>query len=1007
MAFTASSWSTGKTIEVKADWDGKVTGDRFLSIVATVATTSASTGLPVSRTGGAVTGGTGRADEIVFGGALLAADSLRGLRVLITGGKGAGQLLWIEGNTVVDGKNVLDVQGDFDVVPDTTSTFTVIGYDAPGESRDVVRKVTRLSPDRSTITVGGAVLPIANGGLAGALIRVVGKTGSAYYKVVASNTETTITITDEWGNDEQGAATIVPDVSEIVVVDVPGLRIEDLPALVHDAGTAGVVVRESDGSTRLVEGATGALHGALDEFYVRLTQAPDGTITIRLAPIKTRSMDLSQGAKDCGGNFNDPSKGQGCDLVQVEFVAQSGQSIASDGSLVLTFTTSNWMTEQKVVVRAINDTIVDGSDLQSFADAARRTHLVQGPLTVSGGDDPFPPVPLTLDGYLPVLLPGEVSGHPTPIGAVTADEREAAQIDTLVIHNEDSPAGTPGTLTSDQLTGLDMGGARTLSGVPMRAGIVYSDMEDLTILLGYGDDDLTVESTHGGTTTIDAGPGEDTIRIRTIDGHTRVLGGSQSDSFLIGKDGLLDLLKAVLVIDGGTDPDGLDKDVARIDDSADDNDNLGHLDGRSLTGLDMTARILGDALGRPLDQVFHVVPTRNGGTFTLVLTQTRGGVTTGLGGVTLAVGATADQVRSALQKLLFPPSTGALEDRAMRCGTQDTSECSASVYVWTTGDGYLIGFRGEVNELPTAPVTIGLVAIGGALTPAYDALRRDGIVYDGLETLNLLLGKGSDVLNVRGTRPVTNVSFGLGDDRVYISSRADVGLAQKPQFLAGDLDDVLGTLNLDLGSGRHTLLVSDEASSRPDTAVLMTDVRQAAADRDAAVKAGETLFGDAQEIYLVGLSTGSITWRAAADGTFNDGIRVWAGSGADTITVDGTHRRAGTRTTTWLNTGLGSDRLVVRLTNDQDGFFVLNTQGPNDNLLRLTLDLRDGDGPVQADSLGIRVNGTTLDPQRYVVNSREDTHRSLRLLHAGCGRERRHQAGPLRGPHRAPRHDDL
>ncbi len=136
---------------------------------------------------------------------------------------------------------------------------------------------------------------------------------------------------------------------------------------------------------------------------------------------------------------------------------------------------------------------------------------------------------------------------------------------------------------------------------------------------------------------------------------------------------------------------------------------------------------------------------------------------------------------------------------------------------------------------------------------------------------------------------------------------------------------------------------------------------------------GAALFGAQQEIYLVGLAQGSITWRAAATGTFADGIRIWSGSGADTFVVDGTHRRAGVRTTTWLNTGLGNDTLTVNLTNGQDGFFVLNTQGPNNNLLRLGFDLVDGDDPIAPDRLAVRVNGVLLDPSRYVVNSRLDT----------------------------------
>ena len=38
---------------------------------------------------------------------------------------------------------------------------------------------------------------------------------------------------------------------------------------------------------------------------------------------------------------------------------------------------------------------------------------------------------------------------------------------------------------------------------------MYAGFEDLTVLLGYGDDTFTVESTHIGTTTIDAGRGND------------------------------------------------------------------------------------------------------------------------------------------------------------------------------------------------------------------------------------------------------------------------------------------------------------------------------------------------------------------------------------------------------------------------------------------------------------------------------------------------------------------
>src|SRR4029077_12719896 len=127
--------------------------------------------------------------------------------------------------------------------------------------------------------------------------------------------------------------------------------------------------------------------------------------------------------------------------------------------------------------------------------------------------------------------------------------------------------------------------------------------------LGYGRDTFTVESTHAGTTTIDAGPGNDTVTIRTINGHTRVIGGpatqaalhgtTDNDTFLVGSaTGVLDLLAALLVLDGGTGYD-----VATLTESSDANANLGWLTQDTLTGLGMVPRTVVDDRGRPLDRL--------------------------------------------------------------------------------------------------------------------------------------------------------------------------------------------------------------------------------------------------------------------------------------------------------------------------------------------------------------------------------------------------------------------
>jgi hypothetical protein len=175
-----------------------------------------------------------------------------------------------------------------------------------------------------------------------------------------------------------------------------------------------------------------------------------------------------------------------------------------------------------------------------------------GPAADDGGDDPNPPVQLTLDGYLPIVLPGESSGHPLTITATTAQAIESAQVDVLVVHNTDSPAADVGTLTGTRLTGLGMADDHVVAGRTLPGGITYAGFEDLTVLLGYGADTFTIESTHSGTTTIDLGPGNDVVTVRTLSGHTRALGSSGDDRFVVGTtSGTLDALAALLVVDGG------------------------------------------------------------------------------------------------------------------------------------------------------------------------------------------------------------------------------------------------------------------------------------------------------------------------------------------------------------------------------------------------------------------------------------------------------------------------
>ena len=436
--------------------------------------------------------------------------------------------------------------------------------------------------------------------------------------------------------------------------------IETVNVLVADNDTPTVRIIETDGGTVLAEGSAGPY--ATDSYGIVLTSNPGAgnTVTVKIDARNTKTLD---GAIER-------------DNQQVQVSIDGGATWHSSASI--TFDSTNWDTVRTVLVRAIDDLVIDGSDYQAFASSGGsfgRTHQIQGPLYVFGGDDPegdrsFPK---------PVMLPGEFTDAPVTTPNPAFDVVEADQVDTLVVDNHNSVADETGTLTATQLSGLGMGGPRTIGGFVFNAGITYTGLEALQVLLGSGVDTFTVASTHPGRTEISTGAGADVVTVRSAAGHTRIDGGLGNDSFTVGGSGLVDLLNALLVIDGGSGTD-----TAHIDDSAETQDQLATLTQDSLTGLDMVAR-------NGIDRMYSVNVWTAAATFTITLA---GYGTT----APLAAGATAAQVQTALQNLLFPDATSCglpASDPDASTDAQD-SRCAQSVYVWKQGSTYFIGFAGEV-----------------------------------------------------------------------------------------------------------------------------------------------------------------------------------------------------------------------------------------------------------------------------------------------------------------------
>lgn len=286
----------------------------------------------------------------------------------------------------------------------------------------------------------------------------------------------------------------------------------------------------------------------------------------------------------------------------------------------------------------------------------------------------------------------------------------------------------------------------------------------------------------------------------------------------------------------------------------------------------------------------------------------------------IAHNATAAELREALQRLL-------------------ANRFADDIAVQRFGNVYHIAFQGQLRAVMGGDgvgfLNVDTTALEGE---AHLATRMDGVNYYGIQTLNIGFGAADTegaghVLNVQGTLAnVTNINLNAGDDRIFISSLADLdahtlrpdGAAFGYDFLPGHLDLIRGDLNIDAGAGRHQLMISDEATDQAKTADIGEDTDTAAA---------HDILGNI-EIAIDRLAGGAIRYGAApgVEGNFFDGITLWGGAYGNSFDISATHFRASEdwRTQTTLNTGLGDDTAVIALVDGLHGAFALNAQDGDD-----------------------------------------------------------------------------
>ena len=381
--------------------------------------------------------------------------------------------------------------------------------------------------------------------------------------------------------------------------------------------------------------------------------------------------------------------------------------------------------------------------------------------------------------------------------------------DTLNVDDTGSTASKSGTLTPTALTGLNMSAS----------GITYSGLANLNINLGSGGNTFLISNTAAGTTTfLNSGTGADTVDIHATSSPTTVNtgGGSNLNTVNVGSleptsGGVVDNIQGALTVIG------TGADTMNVDDTGSTLSKTGTLTSAALTGLNMGPS------GITYSGLAHL------------------NINLGSGGNTFTVASTA-------------PGTTT---------TVNSGTGSDTVNVTTT----------------SSPLTVNTQT-------------------------------GTDTVNVQAIGAVASINACGGNDTINVSSNAPTN--------TGTLSGIAALLTVNGGSGSSTTNVSDTGDSTASTSTL-----SGTALTSTAFGAGGSLSYSSLANLNISLGSGGNTFlisnTAAGTTTFLN-----SGTGADTVNVQATS------STTTVNTGGGTNTNTVNVGSlaPATGGIVDNIQGP-------------------------------------------------------------------------------
>ncbi|WP_261817079.1 LEPR-XLL domain-containing protein [Vibrio gallicus] len=669
---------------------------------------------------------------------------------------------------------------------------------------------------------------------------------------------------------------------------------------VSDNDSGAVIVTQTDGST-LVSQTQG------DDYSLVLSRAPSSTVTVNL---------LNDG----------------------QTLFSSADPRFNAASNTVTFDASNW--DQAIsITLAVNPDYQQQSG-QPVQNPPLQPHTltgIQGKLIVEGGVPQGKARALSIA----VTLPSE-SDSELPVKNI--EVKEVLQTDLLNIFNDGSLENDSGVLSDISLTGLGMG-----------AGIEYSDIEVVELLLGQGNDNLVIEDTAADViTVVHGGGGSDTLSVTgsNADGVLILFGDTGQNGFAYNATSDQKTDKAREFNNPGNDildASGAGGSVTLYGGQGNDtltgSEHGDHIAGGSgsdyIFGLDGADHIYGDAgfnvdVSTRLDlstQILSVVNLSDAGDnpeTADLLAVANDTIDAGLGDdIVIADQGSINQL-SGVNRILSTSLADVTEvtNLGFVSGGND-------IVIGNQGDDILIGGQGSddiygANMSANSPVSgvdndliigdMGQVTLDAGvirLIATTDTNQGgDDEIYAGQDNDIILGGAGNDYIESGAGNDWVLGDFGeveLGDEHIVLRTQLgdEHAFGNDEIHLGAGLDTALGGLGSDT-------ITSDAGDSHiiADNGILTYSVNGtllSVRSEDPALGGDDTVnLGDGDNIVIGGQGRDQITTAAGND--------VVIGDNGDVVLVDGIVRSIASRdtdiTTTGADTisvGSGSDRVIAGL----------------------------------------------------------------------------------------------